>query len=441
MNDKPPCPVALIDDDDDLRAAMAQTLELAGYAVQPFARAAEALAMIDTDFPGVVVSDVRMPHMSGIDLFRALHGRDAELPVILVTGHGDVPMAVDALKAGAWDFLTKPFDPDALVASVGRATETRSLVMENRRLRGLLDDGVASPLIGHSPAIERLRAMVDTLAGTNIDILVEGETGTGKELVARMIHQRSRRANGQFVTVACAAVPDAVAETSLHGESMSGRSPIDGRLTRAHNGTLFLDDVDQAGAALQAHLIQFLEDRLVRPVGAREPQPVDLRVIGCMTDQGGAAAIQPALLYRLAAVRLHIPPLRERRDDIPLIFAHLLDNAAKRFRRDVPVVSRAVLSHLIEHDWPGNVHELGRFAERLALGLEQQADETGAPLPLGERLDAFERAAIIEAVQATGGDMAQAIARLGLPRKTFYYKVQRLDIDLRKVRQQGMAGD
>ncbi|MFC3440867.1 sigma-54-dependent transcriptional regulator [Sphingobium rhizovicinum] len=434
MTARPLSPIALIDDDDDLRAAMAQTLTLAGHDVLPFARATDALEAIHADFAGIVVSDVRMPHMSGIDLFRALHARDAELPVILVTGHGDVPMAVDALKAGAWDFLTKPFDPDALLASVLRASEKRRLVIENRRLRAMVDTAIPSPLIGHSPPIERLRNMVATLADTNIDILVEGETGTGKELVARMIHQRSRRVSAPFVSIACAAVPDAIAETSLHGESLAGRAPLEGRLTRAHHGTLFLDDVDQSGSALQAHLIQFLEDRLVRPIGAREPQPADLRVIGCMTGQGNAAAIQPALLYRLAAVRLHIPPLRERREDIPLIFAHLLDAAAHRFRREAPPVSRAVLAHLLEHDWPGNVHELGRLAERLVLGLEQETASDVAQLPLDDRMDAFERMAIIDAIQSVDGDIGRAIASLGLPRKTFYYRVKRLGIDLRRLR-------
>lgn len=427
-------PVALVDDDEDLRAAMGQTLALQGYKVHPFSRAADALNAIGPEFPGVVVSDVRMPHMSGIELFRALKERDSEIPVILVTGHGDVPMAVEALKAGAWDFLTKPFDPDALLASVSRAVEKRTLVMENRRLRLFLEADASSPLIGHSAAIVKLRDMVETLADTHIDILVEGETGTGKELVARMIHQRSRRASAPFVDVACGAVPDAVAETTLHGENLPGRASLEGRLARAHHGTLFLDDVDQASSALQAHLIQFLEARLIRPVGAREPQPVDVRVVGCMSGNGDAAQIQPALLYRLAAVRLHIPPLRERREDIPLIFVHLLDAAAKRFRREPPPVSRAVLTHLMTHEWPGNVHELGRFAERLTLGLEKCEEEGMGPLPLVEQLDAFERAAIIDAVKATGGDIGQAITRLGLPRKTFYYRTNRLGIDLRQLR-------
>lgn len=430
--------VALIDDDDDLRAAMAQTLTLAGYQVHPFSDGASALAAIGATFPGIVISDVRMPHMSGIELFQTLQQRDTELPVILVTGHGDVPMAVEALKAGAWDFLTKPFAPDALLASVARAIDKRTLVLENRRLRIMVEAADTSPLIGHSPAIARLRNMIATLADTNIDIMVEGETGTGKELVARMIHQRSRRAGSQFVSITCAALPDAFAEASLHGESLTGRSARDGRLARAHQGTLFLDDLDRAGPALQAHLIQFLEDRLVRPIGAREPQPVDVRVIGCMSDTDGAHMLQPSLLYRLAAIRLHIPPLRERREDIPLLFAHLLEAAAMRFRRDVPTIDQTVMPYLLEHDWPGNIHELGRFAERLVLGLEQHAPRQEASLPLDHRLDAFERAAIIDAVRSTGGDIGKAIAALGLARKTFYYRVNRLGIDLQSLKRAQM---
>jgi two-component system C4-dicarboxylate transport response regulator DctD len=425
--------VALVDDDADLLAAMGQALALAGYEVLAFADPGEALKAIDAEFRGVVVSDVRMPTMSGIELFGALAALDAELPVILVTGHGDVPMAIAALKGGAWDFLTKPFDPDDLVASVGRASEKRALVLENRELRRLVREP-SSPLIGNFPAIVRLRASIETLAGTDIDVLIEGETGTGKELVARMIHKRSLRARQRFVALACGALSDAVAGTTLHGGLQPGRSRVDGKLVQADHGTLFLDDVDQAGPALQAHLVQFLEDRIVRPEGAREPQPVDVRVIACMDEHADEARVQAALLYRLAAIRLRIPPLRERKEDIPLIFAHLLEAAAMRLRRDTPILGKATLEHLIDHDWPGNVRELSHFAERVVLGLDEQPASAGAPVPLTEQMDAFERNLITEAVRAAGGNISKAMANLGLARKTFYYKVARHGLDLNAIR-------
>lgn len=425
--------VALVDDDEDLREAMRQTLILAGYEVVAFHDPREALKAIDARFRGIVVSDVRMPHMSGIELFRAITGKDAELPVILVTGHGDVPMAIDALKSGAWDFLTKPFDPDALIASVGRACEKRALVLENRHLRQMISEPT-SPLIGNYPAIVRLRATIESLAATDIDVLIEGETGTGKELVARMIHKRSLRARQRFVTIACGALPDDVAGLTLHGGLRQGLAPIDGKLLQAHNGTLFLDDVDQAGDALQANLVQFMEDRVVLPEGTREPQPIDVRVIACMRENVAEMQVQPALLYRLAAIRLRIPPLRERKEDVPLIFAHLLEAAAGRLRRDIPTLDKQTWARLVDHDWPGNVRELAHYAERVILGLEDGMSAGATPLPLNEQVDAFERSIMVEAIRAAGGNISKAMATLGLARKTFYYKASRHKLDLNAIR-------
>lgn len=431
--------VALVDDDEDLRAAMAQTLGLAGYRVEAHAGAEAALAAIDADFAGVVVSDVRMPHMSGIEMFHRLRARDPDLPVVLVTGHGDVAMAVDALKAGAWDFLTKPFDPDVLVAAVGRAAEKRSLVLDNRRLRRLAEAPVESALVGGSPPMERLRAAIALLADAEIDVLIEGETGTGKELISRLIHRGGRRAKGAFVPVACAALPDALVDAELLGEAPAGRPPRDGLLMQAHRGTLFLDDIDRASPALQARLAQIVEERSVRPPGARAPVALDMRIVACGGEgMDGAVAdgrLQAALFHRLAAVRLRVPPLRERPDDVPLLFAHLLDAGAARLRRPVPSIGDAARRRLLEHDWPGNVRELAHFADRVLLDLEGAAP-VAAPTDesLADRVARFERQAIVDAVHGAGGDVVRAMAVLGLPRKTFYYKVQRHGIDLRDLR-------
>ncbi|WP_244646712.1 sigma-54-dependent transcriptional regulator [Sphingomonas sp. CFBP 8760] len=418
--------VALVDDDDDLRTALAQTLDLAGYRVVPFTGAEAALAAIDPAFPGVVVTDVRMPQIGGIELFRRLRECDPDLPVLLMTGHADVPMAVDALRAGAWDFLTKPFDPEALLAALARAVAQRSLVLDNRRLRALALVTDASPLVGRSVAIERLRDTIAVVAQTDIDILIEGETGTGKELVARLIHRGGRRARAPFVGVACAALPD----TLLDEEMFAAR----GTVAAARGGTLFLDDIDRASPALQERLVPLAEDRTLRVAGGHDAMPVDLRLIATADDQAEDRVL-PALFYRLAAVRLRIPPLRERLDDVPLLFAHLVDTAAARLRRPIPPLTHAVRQHLATHRWPGNVRELAHFADRVVIGLEGvEADHLAAAATLPERVDGFERQAIIDAVTAAGGEIGVAIQQLGLPRKTFYYKVQRLGIDLTTLR-------
>lgn len=424
--------VALVEDDEDLRVSTAQVLKLAGFAVESFAAAAPALAAIDADWPGLVVTDVRMPHMSGIELFRALHERDPELPVILVTGHGDVAMAVDTLKAGAWDFLTKPFDPAALVAAADRAATARALALDNRRLRAAAQEDEPSGLIGQSPAIRRLREMIPTLAGADIDLFIEGETGTGKELLARLIHRAGKRARHRFLTVACAALPEALEDELF---APGGEASI----ASASRGTLFLDDIDHASRRLQARLASLVEERVLRSPGGREPQPLDLRVIatGGVDDEDLAERIAPGLFYRLAALRLRMPPLRERREDVPALFAHLAGNAAARLRMPLPVMTAAVRDHLGAHDWPGNVRELAHFAERFVLGLVEPAQdaatgEDGGTLP--QRLDAFERDTIVAAVRAAGGEIGAAIQRLGIPRKTFYYKVNKHGIDLTTLR-------
>ena len=426
--------VALVEDDDDLRASTAQLLSLAGYTVDAFPAAAPALAALNDAYEGVVVTDVRMPGLSGIDLFNALRDADATLPVILVTGHGDVQMAVDALRNGAWDFLSKPFDPEALVAAVARAAPARGLTLENRRLRSLAAADETAALIGASPAIRRLREMVPVLADADIDLFIEGETGTGKELLAREIHRAGKRGRHRFLSVACAALPDALIDTELFSPSASNG------IAAANRGTVFLDDIDRASHPLQARLSTVIEDRALRVPQSRDAIPLDLRIIatGQEEAQRGADAIVPALFYRLAAVRLRMPPLRERREDVPMLFAHLIDLAAGRRRRPIPALTASTHRHLTQHDWPGNVRELAHFADRLVLGLD--ADTTGAGsavtgiAPLPDQVHAFERQIIVETLERLSGDAAQAIAALGIPRKTFYYKIKRHGIDLDAIR-------
>lgn len=415
--------VALIDDDEDFRAALAQSLSLAGHMVQPFVDAASALSRIGRDFPGVVVTDVRMPGMSGVDFFHRLRAIDPELPVILITGHGDVAMAVDAIKAGAWDFLTKPFAGEALAAALQRAGTARALALENRRLRAAA--GTADmALIGEAPAIRRLREMIPMLADATLDFVLEGATGTGKELFARLVHRAGRRGRHRFQLLDCATVPAAIVERELFGR--------DGMVARADRGTLFLDHLDLAPAELHHRLAQFAEARTVA-TDQRDPDPIDVRIVAAI-DDGAAAALPPGLYHRLAGVSLRMPALAERAEDVPLLFAHLAAHAAERHRRPVPPLSEAAHA-AAGRAWPGNVRELERAAERFVLGLEAPTQAVIRDArTLAERLDAFERAAILDAIAAANGEINAAIAALGLPRKTFYYRVKRLDIDLRRAR-------
>lgn len=438
--------VAFVDDDADLRAANAESLELAGFEPVPFASAPEALAALTADFPGVVVSDIRMPRMDGLEFHRRLKAIDPDLPVILITGHGDIAMAVEALHEGAYDFIAKPFAAERLISAVSRAMEKRRLVLDNRRLAAALAATRAAPddlLIGATPAIERLRRTVRHVADADVDVLVEGETGSGKEVVATALHRWSGRRTRPFVAVNCGALPETVIESELFGHEAGAFTGAQkkrvGRIEHSDGGTLFLDELESMPPALQVRLLRVLETRTVSPLGTNAVRPVDLRVVAATkVDLGDPASrrdFREDLFYRLNVVTIRIPPLRERRADVPLLFAHFLGKAARRFRREPPELTEAARRFLLTHDWPGNVRELVHFADRFALGLAPEADEAeaeppGTPaLPLPRRMELHEEKLIREALATHGGDVRATVEALGIPRKTFYDKLARHGID------------
>lgn len=439
MNDS--SPVFLIDDDKDLLKATQQTLELAGFAVFAFSAASDALTALDTGFAGVVVSDIRMPQMDGQQLFTRIKQLDADLPVILMTGHGDIPMAVQAIQDGAYDFIAKPFATDRLVQSVRRAAEKRRLILENRSLRLSAEQAQGDlPLIGQTPAIERLRHTLRQIADTDVDVLVTGETGSGKEVVASLLHRWSRRAKGNFVALNCGALPETVIESELFGHEPGAFTGAQkkrvGRIEHASSGTLFLDEIESMPPAIQVQMLRVLEMREVTPLGTNEVRPVDLRVVAAakidLGDPSQRGDFREDLYYRLNVVTLSIPPLRERRDDIPLLFGYFAERAAVRFKRDVPAVSTTVRRHLHQHDWPGNVRELAHFAERFVLGLETttmpkpgEVPVADAALSLPVRIERYEAELIRETLSQNNGDVRRTIEALGIPRKTFYDKLQR----------------
>ncbi|SCB57228.1 two-component system, NtrC family, C4-dicarboxylate transport response regulator DctD [Rhizobium aethiopicum] len=437
-----PMPVALIDDDKDLRRATAQTLELAGFSVSAYEGAKAALADLPADFAGPVVTDIRMPEIDGLQLFATLQGMDADLPVILMTGHGDIPMAVRAIQDGAYDFIAKPFAADRLVQSVRRASEKRRLVLENRMLRKAAEDAQEnSPLIGQTPVMENLRKILRHIADTDVDVLVAGETGSGKEVVAQILHQWSHRRRGNFVALNCGALPETVIESELFGHEAGAFTGAQkrrtGRIEHASGGTLFLDEIESMPLATQVKMLRVLEMREITPLGTNEVRPVDLRVVAAakidLGDPEVRGDFREDLYYRLNVVTISIPPLRERRDDIPLLFSHFAARAADRFRRDVPQLSENVRRYLATHSWPGNVRELSHYAERVVLGVEGGGAAPVSPQPTGgtlpERLERYEAEIIRDALSANDGDVRGTIEALGIPRKTFYDKLQRHGIN------------
>lgn len=428
--------ILFVDDDAALRDANVQTLELAGLAVRPFASAQAALPAITPDFAGAIVTDIRMPGMDGLQFFARIRAIDPEIPVILITGHGDVPMAVRALQDGAFDFLAKPFAAGHLAAAATRALNARALVLDNRRLRADAQARGDSPLIGDSMAMARLRETIAQVARADIDVLIEGETGTGKELVAAMLHRGSPRSARAFVAVSCAALPEAHAEIELFGHAadavLNGRFARTGRIEQSSRGTLFLDDVDAMPLAIQSRLLRVLEEREVLPIGEARPIPLDLRVIASAKPGLESAIAQGAfrrdLFFRLNVVRLALPPLRERREDVAPLFAAFVAEALAQTGRERFDMTDAIRRHLLDHDWPGNVRELRNFAFSAALDLTGDAGLAVPDSGLAERVRAYEDVLLREALAQAGGSVTRAVELLRIPRKTLYDKMNRAGI-------------
>lgn len=445
-----PLSVALVDDDEDFRLALVERLALEGLDVQPFSSAETALRAISADFPGVVVTDVRMPGMDGRQLLTRLLAMDKDLPVIMITGHGDIAEAVGAMQEGAYDFVAKPFPTERLLDGIRRGLEKRGLVLDNRRLAAAATaDGLELPLLGPSAAMVRLRATILQIADAGMDVLIEGETGVGKEVVARALHNTGRRRIHPFVAVNCGALPDGLIESELFGHEPGAfagavRRRV-GHIEQSHRGTLFLDEIESMPLAVQVKLLRAVEEREVHPIGAATPRALDLRILASskidLADAVRTGGFREDLYYRLNVVKLRVAPLRERRDDVAMLFAHFLRRAAERQGMRPPALTASTRRYLLEHDWPGNVRELAHFAERVVAGL----DEAGPVVPaahaeapgLAARIEQYEGALIREALEHHDGDVVAVSALLKLPRKTLYDKLNRHGLkpaDFRKRR-------
>ncbi len=429
--------VWLFEDDADVRAVIEQSLALEGFEVEAYAAVGDVLDTITPRFDGVVVTDIRMPGMDGREVFRRVRRIDPEIPVLIVTGHAAVQDAVELMREGAYDFLTKPFAATRLIVSVRNALGQRGLVLDNRRLRDpSAETGVPLPLRGDSDRIRALRASVRELADADVPMWVVGETGTGKVSLARALHDSGQRRTRPFVVVDCAALPEALLEAELFGNASDGsgmtaggalarRRP--GRLEAAERGTLFLENIDRLSLPLQARLITVLEDR----------RPVTCRVIAASSDDltrvCAAGGFRSDLYFRLNTVTLHLPPLRERREDLAPLLGDLLAAAARRLKRPIPDLGRSAQTYLYSHHWPGNLRELSHFAERLVLGIGIDATApigSTPPDPLPLRIERFEAGLIRDALRSTRGDVKSCLEILRIPRKTFYDKIARHGIDL-----------
>ena len=438
----PQLSVLLVEDDANVRLGCEQAMQLAGIAVTSVASAEEAQKQVVAGFPGIIVTDMRLPGTDGLAFVRWARGVEAALPVIMITGHGDVTLAVEAMRSGAYDFIPKPFSPEHLVEVVQRALEKRALTLEVEVLRRRLEhrEGVEAMLIGRSPQMAAVRRRVQEVAGSAVDVLIRGETGTGKELVARCLHDHGPNAKGNFVALNCGGMPETLLDSELFGHEAGAFSGAQkrriGKIEHANGGTLFLDEVETMPMPMQIKLLRVLQERMLERLGSNQPIKVVCRVVAGTKEDLAALAqkdrFRADLYYRLNVVTIDLPPLRERREDIPLLFEHFLTQAAERYQRPVPVVEPEEVHRLMAHDWPGNVRELRNAADCFALGLRQDvmvpAEVIDRGLPLAEAVERFERSLIAAELQRQGGSLARTSEALRIAKTTLHDKIRKYDL-------------
>ena len=427
--------IAIVDDEKDMRQSISQWLALSGFDTETYSSAEEALKGLGNDFPGIVVSDIKMPGMDGMQFLRKLKGVDSSLPVIMITGHGDVPMAVEAMRMGAFDFLEKPFNPDRMTELAKKATQARRLTLDNRVLRRELSDGSAliKKLIGQSPPMERLKEDILDLGQADGHVLIEGETGTGKTLVAHALHAVGARASKKFVLLSCSAFDEDSLSRRLFGPAQDDE-PIPA-IEESRGGTLVLEDIEALTQPLQSRLLTAIND---------QGTPAETRIIAICNlqeqDKTCESVLRPDLFYRLAALRITVPPLRQRGEDILTLFTRLSEQFAEEYGCDAPDVSAQEAAQLLQAPWPGNVRQLFNVAERAVLQnrrgsgtiaslLMADTDEEMKPAmttegkPLKEFVEAFERMLIDNTMRRHKGSIVAVMDELCLPRRTLNEKM------------------
>jgi len=448
-------PIVLIEDDLSVRESLAEYLESKGYTVTQAARGEDGIAQVDAETQ-VVIADWKLPGMSGIDVLREVRRKNPSCEVLIVTGHGSIDSAVEAMKEGAYHYVTKPVNPTLLLRILGELVHRRSLEQEVSQLRQQLDAQYGfENLLGRSPPMRRVFDVIRQVAPTRSTVLITGESGTGKELVARAIHQNSPRKALRFVAINCAALPATLLESELFGHEKGAFTGAaqrrQGLLQSANGGTLFIDEVGELEPALQVKLLRTLESRTVTPLGSTREEPVDLRIIAA-THQDLEKRVQEGrfredFLYRLKVVNLHLPPLRDRREDIPLIARAFLDQAVRENGLTPRRLTPEALSRLTTYHWPGNVRELRNVVESAAvMSVDESVGMDDLPAPLVERtpvatgglfhvgqtMAELERAAIHATLKEHGGNRTKTADALAISLRTLQRKL--------KEYEQGAAG-
>jgi len=438
--------VLVVDDEPAIRAQLEESLQEAGYQTMGAGDGAAAAELALEHAFDLCLSDIRMPNLGGIELLERLRATSPETMFMLMTAFGGLDTAVEALRLGAVDYLLKPFRHDELVAKVRRLAEHRALTLENRNLRRSVESHEPSGLVGTGPAMSRVLATVDRVASLPSHVLITGESGTGKDLVARAVHSRGSRAKSPFVPINCAAIPEALLESELFGHVRGAFTGAvdhkEGLLRTAGDGTIFLDELGDMPLAIQAKLLRAIESREIQPVGSTRRVEIGARVVAAthrdlraLVDSG---RFRGDLYYRLAVIDIHVPPLRERREDIPALAHHFVEKYARELAREVRGIEREALALLVGHEWKGNVRELSNAVERAVIFCAGERivpsdlpDAVRAARPIDPEYSPdlrsataeFERAHILRVIESCGGNKRQAAKELGLGVTSLYRKL------------------
>jgi two-component system C4-dicarboxylate transport response regulator DctD len=429
--------IAVIEDEAGFRESLELVLQLADFEVNSFSNAEDIIVQLQNMAPDAVLTDLQLPGMDGVEVVKQCREMIPEMPVVLMTAHGNVPTAVRAMHNGAYDFIEKPFSNERLIATLRRASEKHRLIVENRALRSTLSEasGMRGILCGESPVMQRLRNTILRIAPTPADVLISGETGTGKELVAHLIHTFSKR-KGNFVAVNCGAIPEALFESELFGHEAGAFTGAQkqrvGKIEHAETGTLFLDEIDSMPLSMQAKLLRVLQEREIERIGSNKVIPVNLRVVAAtnndikmLVEQGKFRA---DLFYRLNVIALQLPKLRERLEDIPLLFQNFLEMAVIRFGSPPVELGPEINERLLAYHWPGNVRELKNAAERTVLGLpllegEQDIEIGQSTRSLKASIGAIERLLLESALRRSQGDLQAVCIELDVTLSSLYRKL------------------
>ncbi|MGH1539792.1 MAG: sigma-54-dependent transcriptional regulator [Arenicella sp.] len=449
--------VLFVDDDKQIRESTEQWLQLADFEVIACDSASSALKKLHRDFPGILMTDVKMPDIDGIELMRMALEKIPDLPVILVSAHGDITMAVQAMQDGAYDFIEKPFIPERLSETVKRACEKRRLYLENIKLRHHINtqSDIDARIIGVSSAMKRLKEKVINIADTNANVVIYGETGSGKELLSQCLHDFSSRSKYPFVPINCGAIPEALFESELFGHEKGAFTDAKkkriGKIEHSNKGSLFLDEIESMPISFQIKLLRTLQEGKIQHLGSNSEIEIDTRVISAsksdLLAESNDGEFRADLYYRLAVMELHLPPLRERKEDIPLLFDFFVRETAKTHNFEYSSLSSKQLSDLIDYHWPGNIRELKNIATRFVLDDRKSNNKIQLLLSrspsfngdstvvdndedssLTSQMHIFESRFIEQSLKKHRGNIQAVMQELQLERRTLYNKMAKYDL-------------